>query len=129
MNDHFFIADSGELFDTRIADWSRNPLRANYRKHHRSIESVADFKACLRAGRSTDLGGYPLYFVTNDGGAISFESAQKDFGTLAYEIQHSMGGRIIACDINYEDSDLVCSISDERIPSAYGEDESTEESA
>lgn len=124
MKAHFFIADSGELFDTRDSDWSAHPLRANYRKHHRAIDSVADFKACLRAGKTTDLGGYPLYFLDNEGNAISFDAAHKSFAIYAREIEQKERGRITHCDINYEDSALFCADSGEQIPSAYGDEES-----
>lgn len=126
MKDHLFVSSDGTLFDTRDSDWNHHPLRANYSVHHRTIESVADFKACLRAGNTTDLGGYPLYFITSDGAALSFESAQKEFRQIAESIATKArdGWRIVACEINYEDSDLFCWHSGKRIPSAYGDDES-----
>ena len=128
MRDYFFIADGGELFDTREANWSTKPLRANYRRHHRDINSVADLKACLRAGRFTDLGGYPLYFLTDDMNALSFESVRDNFRTIADSIATDLrdGWKVIACEINYEDGDLYCAHSDKRIPSAYAEDGESE---
>lgn len=131
MHAHFFISDSdGALHDTRDSNWSAKPLRANYRKHHRAIETVADFKACLRAGKFTDLGGYPLYFITHDGAALSFESATEMFRPIARAIADKFndGWRIVACDVNYEDSELFCVHSYKQIPSAYGDDESEVES-
>lgn len=131
MKPHLFISSDGTLHDTRDSNWSANPLRVNFRRCHNRIESVADFKACLRAGPFTDLGGYPLYFITSDGGALSFESAQNEFRNIAESIATKSrdGWQVVACEINYEDSELVCDHSGKKIPSAYGDDESEVESA
>ena len=99
-------------------------IRENYARYHRTIDSVADFKATLRAGPYAWPGGYPLFFITSDGGALSFESARE----CAYEIMHSMrhdiddGWRVVACEANWEDTDLYCDHSGKPIESAYGED-------
>ena len=100
-------------------------IRENYSRHHSTIDTVADFKATLRAGPYVWPGGYPLFFITSDGGALSFESARE----CAYEIMHSIrhgindGWRVVACEVNYEDSDLYCDHSGKPIESAYGEAE------
>ena len=75
---HLFLSDcDGCLYDTRDPEWSKNPpLRANYAIHCGSIKSVADLKATLRAGGFAWPGGYPLYFVTSDGGALSFATVR-----------------------------------------------------
>jgi len=69
--------------------------------------------------------GYPLYFVTNDGAALSFNTAKKERRNILESIANnsSDGWRIVALDINYEDTELFCDHSGERIESAYGEDE------
>jgi hypothetical protein len=123
--EHLFVSDcDGALYDTRADGWSRSPpLRPLYRYHKREIRTVAEFKATLRAGPAAWPGGYPLYFITSDGAALSFESARAEFRLIADSIQggHSDGWRVVACDINFEDSTLVCDHSGERIESAYGE--------
>jgi len=88
---HLFTVDTGELYDTRDPNWSSSPLRPNYRRHHRTISSVADLKATLRAGPSTDLG------------------------------DDHWGWRISSLQVNYEDTDLRCEHTDDIIPSACGE--------
>lgn len=121
---HFFISDcGGTLHDTRVEGWSNKPpLRANYEYAHRDIKTVADFKATLRHGRYTN-SGYPLYFITMDGAALSFETARNEFRQIAYSIANQLndGWLIIGCDINYEDTDLRCEHSGKLIESAYGE--------
>jgi len=112
MKPHYMISESdGALYDTRIADWSHNPLRANYARHHKAIESVADMKATLRAGKFTFPGCYELFFITSDGAALCFDCAGGNFDLVADSIRgnHNDGWRIVACDIadHYEDG-LYC---------------------
>jgi len=98
-------------------------LRENYAIQHHAIDSVADLKATLRAGPYAWPGGYPLYFITSDGAALSFESVRAELYQVIYSIRHSLsdGWRVVACEANYEDAGLVCDHSGERIESAYGE--------
>lgn len=123
--DHLFVADDGALYDTRMPEWSSKPLRRNYSSGMRDIASVADFKAALRAGAFTSVGGYPLYFICRDGGVISFETARSEFRNIADSIMNDChdGWRVTACDINYEDNHLHCEHSGKLIPSAYGTSE------
>ena len=69
----------------------------------------------------TDVGGYPLYYLTAAGGVLSPKSANENLEqTLCSDDPQWF---IVACDINYEDPDLYCDDSSERIPSAYAEEE------
>jgi hypothetical protein len=125
MQNHYFISETdGSLHDTRDPNWSSNPLRPNYRRHHSRISSIADLKATLRAGPYAWPGGYPLYFITNDGAALSFDSARTEFSLIARSIEdnNNDGWRIVACDINYEDDSLYCDHTGDKIESAYGDD-------
>jgi hypothetical protein len=100
-------------------------IRPNFMRHCREIRTTAELRATLRAGRTTDLGGYPLYFITSDGAALSFESVRKELRSVLWAIAscYNTGGwRVIGCDVNYEDGELTCDHSGARIPSAYGED-------
>lgn len=120
MNDYFMISETdGSLYDTRADGWhTLPPLRKNYRLHHSRISSFADVKACLRAGAYTFPGCYPLYFVCRDGSALSFESACKNIDSIC---ANDSDWHIVACQVNWEDSDLRCEHSGELIQSAYGE--------
>ena len=127
---HLFTSCEGELYDTRVLDWHRKtPLRSNYSRTHSRIQTVADLKATLRNGGFAWPGGYPLYFITADGSALSFETVRKEFRQIAEAIKttDSRGGwKVEACEVNYEDSELLCDHSGERIPSAYGDDSEAE---
>ena len=129
LPDHMFVSScDGALHDTRDENWSSTPLRPNYRRHHTTITSVADLKATLRAGRYTSLGSYPLFFIAADGAALSFEAVRDEFrecinGRSDYAIP---GWCIVACDINYEDPDLYCAHSGDRIESAYADNANVE---
>lgn len=123
MKKYFMISDtSGELYDTRDDNWFKTPLRLNYCRAHRKIKTVSDLKATLRNGRYAWPGGYPLFFITSDGAALSFDTARSEFRLIADSIQSELddGWRIIACEINYEDSSLFCEHSGAAIESAYG---------
>ena len=118
---HLFIACDGTLHDTRVADWSSMPLRENYSRSHRHIESLADVKACLRHGEFAWPGGYQMYFITNDGAALSFETVRSEFASVAWDWLNDAdtGWRVVALDINYEDPDLYDAHTSEPIPAAY----------
>lgn len=127
------VSPSGDcaLYDTRDANWSTSPpLRANFNCHHREIKSAADLKATLRAGGYAWPGGYPLYFVTSDGAALSFESVRANLrdclGAIDFPDRFEAEWRVVACDINWEDSELRCDHSGERIPAAYDDDSESE---
>lgn len=124
MLDHFFISDcDGALHDTRMANWADTPLRPNYRRTHREIRSVADFKATVRNGGFAWPGGYPMYLICSDGAALCFACARKEARHIipAIDRKDGSGWRVVATDINYEDNDLWCDNCSQQIESAYGE--------
>lgn len=131
MKSHFFESDvDGGLYDTRNPQWSQlPPIRPIWSRAFETIETVQQFKATLRHGGFTFPGCYPLYFVTSDGGALSFEAARQEFRLIAESIASgtSDGWRVTGCLINYEDSGLFCDHSGKRIESAYGESAAEEE--
>ena len=113
MQHHFMISEiDGALYDTRSENWSAKPLRDNYARHHREINSVAEMKATLRAGAYAWPGGYELIFITSDGAALCFDCARENFHLIADSIRNDIrdGWKVIACDIaeNYDESPLYC---------------------
>lgn len=68
-------------------------------------------------------GGYPLFIVMADGEALSIDSAKANFCAIARStLQRARDGWAAAgVEVNWEDTDLTCAHSGERIPSAYGE--------
>lgn len=120
---HLFLSASGDLHDTRHPDWATTPLRSRYAFHSTDIQTTADLRAALRAGPYAWPGGYPLYFITNDGCALSFDGVRNDLRECLENLALQNSRRIVALSINYEDEDLVCDITDKPIPSAYGGEE------
>lgn len=127
---HLFVSTDGGLYDTRQPDWHKlPPLRAAYDRHCQTIDNVADFKACIRAGAFAWPGGYPLYFVAADGAAISFDGARANFREIVSAIQTNDrhgGWRVVALDTNWEDPDLHCEATGARIESAHAEPDSAD---
>lgn len=122
MRKHLFVSScDGALHDTRAPDWPRHPLRANYQKTFSRIETVVQFKATLRNGQYAWPGAYQMYFITSDGAALSFDAAKAEARQIIRAIvdKDFSGWRVVACDINYEDSDLYCDHTGEKIPAAY----------
>jgi hypothetical protein len=123
--EHLFVSSDGALFDTRMPDWASHPLRADYRRTHSEINSTLELRAAtarwrLRVARR----GYPLFFVTSDGAALSFETVRAEYAQCSRAIRERSrdGWRIVACEVNWEDIELTCEHSGKRIPSAYGSD-------
>lgn len=98
--------------------------RENFMRHFCRINTVSQFKATLRAGKHTRLGGYPLYLICDDGASLCFDCARKEAHQIMRSIKDNEhdGWRVIACDVNYEDCDISCAHCDAPIPCAYGAD-------
>ncbi len=89
------------------------------------IKRFYQFNAALADGPYAFPGGYPRYFITSDGDALSFKSAQENAGLIRDAIiadDTQSGWRVCAVAINWEDADMFCSHSGELIESAYGEE-------
>jgi len=71
-------------------------------------------------------GGYPLYLVMGDVGALSLTSARACWREIVSSVlgrDRNSGWHPAAVEINWEDGDLICDHSGERIESAYAEPE------
>ena len=86
-----------------------------------NIKTTSDLKNAIRSGAYTFPGCYPLFFITSDGAALSFDSVKKNLRSVLWSIKNEVndGWRIIGCDANWEDGELTCEHSGERIESAY----------
>jgi hypothetical protein len=89
-----------------------------------NINTVKDLKQALRKPYAWP-GGYPLYFITSDGAALSFKAVRENLRSVLWSIKNGVndGWRVQAMDINYEDNELYCDHTGEKIESAYGETE------
>lgn len=88
------------------------------------IKTISDFRRAVRNGPYAWPGGYPLYFVTSDGGALSFKTAKQERRSILEALRtddKDSGWYVVGTNINYEDADLICDHSGEQIESAYRE--------
>jgi hypothetical protein len=87
--------------------------------------SLADIKAALRNGKYAWPGGYPLFFIAADGEALSFEAVRGNWREVVRAHLDAYGARsdwrIVAIETNWENPELYCAHTGERIESAYGE--------
>jgi len=66
-------------------------------------------------------GDYPVYFIAADGRSLCFASVEANAELIAAAIRENTDGplRIVACQINWNDQNLFCAITGERIPAAF----------
>tara|TARA_R110002020_G_scaffold447150_1_gene659495 strand:+ start:881 stop:1150 length:270 start_codon:yes stop_codon:yes gene_type:complete len=85
--------------------------------------TVKEFTEQLESGGHAWPGGYPLFFITSDGAALSFDAAKENREIIAESIADDCndGWQVIGCNVNWEDSELICDHSGEKIESAYAE--------
>jgi len=69
----------------------------------------------------TTVGGYPLYYITADGGVLSPSAVEENLD-LCRDPSDSQW-HVIGADVNWEDPCLICDHTGNRIESAYAEDE------
>lgn len=99
------------------------------------INSVADLDEALDAGKYTGVGGYPLYYITCDGAALSYDTVKDEYDLIReavadYEADNSVpcdGWRVVALDVNWEDTELTDDHTGDLIESAYGDDDDDED--
>lgn len=91
-----------------------------------AIVTIRDFGIALKHGPYTSVGGYPVYFVTADGGALSFATAWNERSNIVDAINGrggDKGWRVVALEVNWENAELYDDHTGERIESAYAEDD------
>jgi len=89
------------------------------------IQTVSEFRAAMRQGPYAWPGGYPLFFITEDGDALSFEAVRAERRQVLEAVagrDNGGGWRVIGLEVNWEDSALVCAHTGKAIQSAYGEE-------
>ncbi len=92
--------------------------------------TVRDLMRDLRSGPFTSLGSYPTFFLASDGEALSHKAVRENLWRCARDTRDyakrgdhwsTSGWAIVGFDVNWEDPELYCSDSGERIESAYAE--------
>lgn len=88
------------------------------------INSIGEFRAAVRQGAYAWPGGYPLYFICDDGGVLCCSCAKSERRNILESIAAKShdGWQVIGQDVNWEDSHLECEHCGKHIESAYGED-------
>ena len=89
--------------------------------------ALREVKETLRAGKYAWPGGYPLYFIMEDGGALCFEAVRAEWRNIIQaHLWYNTGGdaswTIAAVEVNWEDPNLICDHTGDFIESAYAED-------
>lgn len=93
------------------------------------IKTISDFRAAIRSGPYAWPGGYPCYFVMSDGEALSFAAAKAERRQILEALRDKGNGERgnlwlpTLFEINYEDGNLICAHTNQRIESAYAEPE------
>jgi len=87
------------------------------------IRTISDFRAAVRHGPYAWPGGYPLYFLCDDGAALCCDCAKAERRNVleAIACKARNGWRVVGQDINWEDDTLLCDNCSDRIESAYGD--------
>lgn len=91
---------------------------------------LTQVKERLRSGPYAWPGGYPLYFICDDGAPLCFACVRKNYREIAQAHRSDPRDRqwaLAAVDTNWEDPRLVCCHCNQRIESAYGEDDAEQE--
>jgi len=70
-------------------------------------------------------GGYPIFYVTKDGGVLSPEAVEENLDQCCDADDPSWF--VVAHEVNWEDTHLYCEHTGDRIESAYAEDEAEEQ--
>ena len=86
--------------------------------------ALSAIKDVLRSGPYAWPGGYPIYFVTCDGDALSFEAVRAEFRQVCHAHltdNRRDGWALCGYDVNWEDGDLTCAHTGKRIESAYAD--------
>lgn len=93
------------------------------------ILTVSDLRKAFRHGPYAWPGGYPCYFVMADGEALSFKAARENRRLLLEALANRLKGwqddgwQPVALEVNWEEPDLFCAHTGERIESAHAEPE------
>lgn len=87
-----------------------------------NIYTSMDLSAAVAKGPYAWPGGYPYYFITAGGNALSFRAVAQYAESERGKITLDEDDKIIAVDINWEDNDLICEQTGSKIESAYSDD-------
>jgi len=86
-----------------------------------AINTVHDLRRAFRIGPYAWPGGYPTFYLTEDGDALCHDCARFHRRELLEAIadDNGSGWRVVCLEVNYEEPDLQCDHCHKLIPSAY----------
>lgn len=90
------------------------------------IRSISDFRRAVRNGPYAWPGGYPLYWLMDDGMSCAFDVAKTERRNMLEALCNKArnGWCPIALEVNWEDGNMYCAHTGKRIESAYAEPDS-----
>jgi len=74
-----------------------------------------------RVAKYSSMGSYPLFYVTADGGVLSAEAVRENIEQCCDPDDKCWF--VVASDANWEDTNLYCDHTGERIESAYADED------
>ncbi len=85
----------------------------------------------LRHGKYTSPGSYPTFFVCHGGAVLSHEAVRSELWQVLRSTRDYArdGWTVIGLEVNWENPDLYCDHTGERIASAYAEPEEQTDAA
>jgi len=101
----------GDLYRIDQMPFGNLPIRRDVSKHYRQIDSINKLKACLRAGQYTSVGMYTLYFITEDGACLSFDSVFENLEEIFYSMRNDMRdgwGVVGLASVEETDEEIFC---------------------
>ena len=109
MKTNEFRVFEGDLY---TQDEYSKPIRKDYAKTFRTIETPAQLASTLRNGQFAWPGGYQMALITSDGGLLCFNCAKAEFANCADSLRNQTndGWQIRATTVLYEtlDGPEVC---------------------
>lgn len=92
----------GDLYSEKLG--YSEPLRTNYAKHQHDITCGLELRSSLRAGDFTFPGGYPVMYITDDGGILCPDCVRDNFQSVIWSIRNqcSDGWRVWCTSISFE---------------------------
>lgn len=87
------------------------------------IETISDLRKAYRIGKYVWPGGYPTFFMCDNGDALCWDCAKHNRRDIVSDVATATdtGWRVAGLTINYEEPDLTCDHCHTLIPSAYGD--------
>lgn len=90
-----------------------------------TIRNVHQLAMVVANGAYAWPGGYPIYFLAADGEPVCFQCVKQNKAETyaAFEEGGDREWLMVVADINWEDPDKFCAHCENRIESAYAEEE------